>query len=57
MPVGAVAVAILVLDELDEAFANLYSTALSAQNVRPALDRRTIAVAVGPIRAALEAWR
>ncbi len=53
MPVGALAVAILVLDELDEAFANLYSTALSAQNVRPALDRRTVAVAVGVVATGL----
>lgn len=53
LPVGALAVAILVLDELDEAFANLYSTALSAQNVRPALDRRTVAVGVGVVATAL----
>lgn len=53
MPVGAAAVAILVLDELDEAFANLYSTALSAQNIRPALDRRTVAVAVGVVSTGL----
>jgi len=53
LPVGAAAVAILVLDELDEAFANLYSTALSAQNVRPALDRRTVAVAVGVVATGL----
>jgi putative hydroxymethylpyrimidine transporter CytX len=49
LPVGAVAVAILVLDELDEAFANLYSTAISAQNLRPALDRRAVALAVGVV--------
>lgn len=53
VPVGAVAVAILVLDELDEAFANLYSTALSAQNVRPALDRRAIAIGVGVVSTGL----
>jgi putative hydroxymethylpyrimidine transporter CytX len=53
LPVGAVALAILVLDEMDEAFANLYSTALSAQNVRPALDRRVVAVAVGVVSTGL----
>jgi NCS1 family nucleobase:cation symporter-1 len=53
MPVGALAVAILVLDEIDEAFANLYSTALSAQNLRPALDRRLLAVGVGAVSTAL----
>src|SRR5512142_165067 len=47
LPAGALAVAILVLDELDEAFANLYSTALSAQNLRPGLDRRPVAIGVG----------
>ncbi|HYD39881.1 MAG TPA: cytosine permease [Anaeromyxobacter sp.] len=47
--VGVVAVAVLVLDELDEAFANLYSTALSAQNVRPSVDRRTAVIAVGVV--------
>jgi nucleobase:cation symporter-1, NCS1 family len=53
VPAGALAVGILVLDELDEAFANLYSTALSAQNVRPTLDRRTVAVGVGALATAL----
>ncbi|MGC3998374.1 MAG: cytosine permease [Anaeromyxobacter sp.] len=47
LPAGAVALAILVVDEIDEAFANLYSTAVSAQNFRPSLDRRAVAVAVG----------
>lgn len=51
--VGAVAVAVLVLDELDEAFANLYSTALSAQNVRPTLDRRAAAIVVGVVSTGL----
>lgn len=51
--VGALAVAVLVLDELDEAFANLYSTALSAQNVRPALNRRAAAVVVGVVATGL----
>ncbi len=51
--VGAVAVAVLLLDELDEAFANLYSTALSAQNLRPALDRRAAAIAVGAVATGL----
>jgi purine-cytosine permease-like protein len=53
LPAGAVALAILVIDELDEAFANLYSTALSAQNLRPTLDRRVVAVAVGALATGL----
>lgn len=47
VPAGGFALAILVLDELDEAFANVYSTAVSVQNLRAALDRRVLAVAVG----------
>lgn len=47
VPAGGLALAILVLDEIDEAFANIYSTVVSAQNVRPWYDRRVLAVAVG----------
>jgi putative hydroxymethylpyrimidine transporter CytX len=46
-PAGALALAILVVDELDEAFANVYSTAMSAHNVLPQVDRRILAVGVG----------
>jgi len=53
LPAGAVALAILVVDEIDEAFANLYSTALSVQNIRPALDRRAVAVGVGALATVL----
>jgi len=53
LPAGAVALAILVVDEIDEAFANLYSTALSAQNLRPTLDRRVVAVGVGALATGL----
>ena len=53
LPAGALALAILVLDEIDEAFANVYSTALSAQNLRPALDRRVLAVGVGAVATVL----
>ncbi|TKJ27428.1 cytosine permease [Blastococcus sp. CCUG 61487] len=47
VPLGALAVLVLVSVELDEAFANLYSTAVSAQNVVGRLDRRVLVVAVG----------
>jgi NCS1 family nucleobase:cation symporter-1 len=47
VPLGAVAVLVLIVVELDEAFANLYSTAVSAQNVVARLDRRVLALAVG----------
>ncbi|HEX4433119.1 MAG TPA: cytosine permease [Frankiaceae bacterium] len=47
VPVAGIAVLVLVLDEVKEAFANLYSTAISAQNLIPGLDRRIVAGVVG----------
>ena len=47
LPAGAVALSILLIDEVDEAFANVYSTTMSIQNLAPNLDRRVVAVAVG----------
>jgi purine-cytosine permease-like protein len=38
---------VLVTVELDEAFANVYSTAVSAQNIVARADRRLLAVCVG----------
>ncbi|MGY2080581.1 purine-cytosine permease family protein [Modestobacter sp. SYSU DS0657] len=49
VPLGALAVLLLVVVELDEAFANVYSTAVSAQNVVARADRRVLAVAVGSV--------
>ncbi|MGY1666876.1 purine-cytosine permease family protein [Geodermatophilus sp. SYSU D00696] len=49
VPLGAVAVLVLVAVELDEAFANLYSTAVSAQNVVARADRRVLAATVGTV--------
>ena len=49
VPLGLLAVLVLVSVELDEAFANIYSTAVSAQNVAPRLDRRVVAVGVGAV--------
>jgi nucleobase:cation symporter-1, NCS1 family len=49
IPAGGLALLILVIDELDEAFADLYSTVVSVQNVRPSLDRRVLAVAIGAL--------
>ena len=46
---GVVAVLVLLAVEVDEAFANIYSTAVSAQNVVARLDRRVLAVAVGAV--------
>jgi NCS1 family nucleobase:cation symporter-1 len=53
VPAGAVALLILAVDEVDEAFANVYSTTMSVQNVLPNLDRRWIAVAVGALATGL----
>ncbi|UZJ24376.1 cytosine permease [Rhodococcus antarcticus] len=53
LPVAGVAVVVLVVDELDEAFANLYSTAVSAQNLRPGWDRRHLVIGVGVLATAL----
>ncbi len=49
VPLGTLAVLILLLGETDKAFGNIYSTAMSVQNLAPRLDRRTLAVAVGVI--------
>jgi putative hydroxymethylpyrimidine transporter CytX len=53
VPVGWLAFAVLVLRELDESFANVYSTAVSMQNLRPLADRRWLAVVVGVVATAL----
>ena len=53
IPAGAIAMVILIVDELDEVFANLYSTVVSTQNVRPDADRRVLAVAVGALATVL----
>ena len=53
VPAGAVALVILATAEVDEAFANIYSTATSAQNVVPRADRRLLALAVGAVATGL----
>jgi nucleobase:cation symporter-1, NCS1 family len=47
LPAGAIAIAILLVDEVDEAFANVYSTAMSVHNLIPKLDRRLVALIIG----------
>jgi len=49
VPLGLLAVLLLVAVELDEVFANVYSTAVSSQNLVARLDRRLLAVAVGTL--------
>jgi nucleobase:cation symporter-1, NCS1 family len=53
LPAGTIALLILVIDEVDEVFANLYSTVVSTQNLAPRLDRRVAAVAVGSVATVL----
>jgi putative hydroxymethylpyrimidine transporter CytX len=43
LPLGTVAFAVLAARELDQSFADVYSTAVSTQNLRPLWDRRIIA--------------
>jgi nucleobase:cation symporter-1, NCS1 family len=47
LPAGAIAIAILLVDEVDEVFANVYSTTMSVHNLLPQVDRRIIAVLIG----------
>jgi putative hydroxymethylpyrimidine transporter CytX len=49
VPVGWLAFGVLVARELDESFANVYSTVVSTQNLAPLADRRVLAVAIGAI--------
>jgi nucleobase:cation symporter-1, NCS1 family len=52
VPFGWLPFGILVLRELDESFTNIYSTAVSVQNLRPRADRRVLAVGIGVIATA-----
>lgn len=47
LPLGVAAFAVLVLREGDQSFANVYSTAVSLQNLRPGWDRRVLSVLIG----------
>ncbi len=46
---GWVALLVLLVAETDEGFANIYSAAVSAQNIWPRLGQRTLSLAVGGI--------
>jgi nucleobase:cation symporter-1, NCS1 family len=46
LPLGALAFAVLVLRETDQSFANVYSTAVSLQNLVPRWDRRVLTVGI-----------
>jgi purine-cytosine permease-like protein len=53
VPVGWLAFAALVLRELDESFADSYSTVMSLQNLWPRADRRVLAILIGGVATAL----
>lgn len=53
VPLGVLAVLVLLVVEVDEAFANIYSTAVSTQNIVARLDRRVLALAVGAVATVL----
>lgn len=56
LPVGTVAFAILALRELDQSFADVYSTAVSIQNLRPMWDRRILAGVISVLATAGALW-
>ena len=49
VPLGTIAFGVLAVRELDQSFADTYSTAVSLQNFRPTWDRRVLALAVGTV--------
>jgi putative hydroxymethylpyrimidine transporter CytX len=48
-PLGLAALLVLTLRETDQSFANVYSTAVSAQNLLPRADRRVLSVVIGAL--------
>ena len=47
VPLGTIAAAVLVVDEADKGFANIYSTAVSIRNLAPTAPQTPIVIAVG----------
>jgi putative hydroxymethylpyrimidine transporter CytX len=56
LPFGSLCFAVLAARELDQAFADLYSTAVSTQNLRPLWDRRILAVTITGLTTAGALW-
>ena len=56
LPAGAACFAILAARELDQSFANVYSTAVSTQNLRPLWDRRILAAVIATATTAGALW-
>jgi putative hydroxymethylpyrimidine transporter CytX len=56
LPLGSLGFAILAARELDQSFADVYSTAVSAQNLRPLWDRRILAALIAALATAGALW-
>jgi nucleobase:cation symporter-1, NCS1 family len=56
LPLGYLAFTVLAARELDQAFADVYSTAVSVQNLRPLWDRRVLAVLFSALATAGALW-
>jgi purine-cytosine permease-like protein len=56
VPLGSLCFAVLATRELDQSFANVYSTAVSVQNLRPLWDRRVLALGIASLATALALW-
>ena len=56
VPLGSLCFALLATRELDQSFANVYSTAVSIQNLGPRLDRRLLAVGIAALATVLALW-
>lgn len=56
VPLGSLCFALLATRELDQSFADVYSTVVSVQNLRPLWDRRVLAIVVSVLATALALW-
>jgi nucleobase:cation symporter-1, NCS1 family len=56
LPVGTLGFAVLAARELDQSFADVYSTAVSIQNLRPLSDRRILAGTIAALATAGALW-
>jgi nucleobase:cation symporter-1, NCS1 family len=56
LPAGSLGFAILATRELDQSFADVYSTAVSVQNLRPLWDRRVLAGLIAVLTTAGALW-
>jgi len=56
LPLGSLAFAVLAARELDQSFADVYSTAVSVQNLKPLWDRRVLAIMITGLATAGALW-